>query len=189
MREEDMAGMRRMVIRVPATGNDYVVDPAANTIHPAGRIDEAVVVPRTHKRESYTGLVWSFGMAATMVIAIFAALGAYEGADHAVRQAQPWPTVTQFTSPHGGESAKAKPPASLFSDADYGWSGVTWIVGPDLEPGTWEVLSASPDCAWDVTSTGQDDVGRSNRGGGHWRVSLVAGEMFETTQCGTWRRS
>lgn len=77
------------------------------------------------------------------------------------------------------------PPASGTSVSD----GV-YVVGQDMQPGTYRVTAAVADrWYWKITKTGTngaDIIKNDIPGGGFPQVTLAAGQDFSTERCGTW---
>lgn len=66
----------------------------------------------------------------------------------------------------------------------------TWTVGEDFPAGTYKTVNSSADCYWAITKTGSNgsDIVNNHIGGGNLRVTLKAGQDFETQRCGTWTK-
>ena len=112
------------------------------------------------------------------------------------------PTVTlvdgdTFTSKACG-TWSAVDPASLFTNPNAGVKAKpgVWLVGEDIKQGTWSTgdLGATNDpaklCKWSVTeSLGTNFttvVTRDVIFSGVGKVTLMAGQQFESTHCGEW---
>lgn len=79
------------------------------------------------------------------------------------------------------------PPASV-APAAPSISDGTWTVGEDVPAGTYKVTGAGSTCYWSITKSGSNgaDIIDNHLGGGNLRVTLKAGQDFETARCGTW---
>lgn len=66
----------------------------------------------------------------------------------------------------------------------------TWTVGADIVAGTYKTTGAGGDCYWAILKTGSNgaDIVNNHVGGGNLRVTLKAGQDFETERCGTWQK-
>lgn len=68
----------------------------------------------------------------------------------------------------------------------------TWTVGEDFPAGTYKTTGAGDTCYWAIYKSGQnqsfDSMVDNHLGGGNLRVSLKAGQDFETKRCGTWAK-
>lgn len=66
----------------------------------------------------------------------------------------------------------------------------TWTVGEDIPAGTYKVTGAPGNCYWAIypagTNQALDKIIDNHLGGGNLRVTLKAGQDFETARCGTW---
>lgn len=66
----------------------------------------------------------------------------------------------------------------------------SWTVGEDLPAGIYKVTGAPKECYWAIYTSGQnqsfDALIDNHLGGGNLRVTLKAGQDFETKRCGTW---
>lgn len=66
----------------------------------------------------------------------------------------------------------------------------TWTVGADIEPGTYRTKEAvGSSCYWAIYTSGTngDDIQQNDiPGGGRPTVTLVEGQDFNTTRCGSW---
>ena len=66
-----------------------------------------------------------------------------------------------------------------------------WVVGQDIEAGTYKVTEAVPDdCYWEI-STGEggfDIIDNDLPGGGFPQVTLTDGQHFKSQSCGVWAR-
>ena len=66
-----------------------------------------------------------------------------------------------------------------------------WVVGVDIEPGTYRAVDVSPDCYWGIYTSGtnQDDIINNGiPGGGNPQVTLSEGQDFESQRCGEWTK-
>jgi hypothetical protein len=73
-------------------------------------------------------------------------------------------------------------PASQFGDV------TGWVVGQDIEPGTYRNADPGPLCYWRVHLIGQR-MGKIGSGDGPARIELrQAGSSFDSAGCGTWTR-
>jgi len=64
-----------------------------------------------------------------------------------------------------------------------------WVVGVDMEPGTYRAADVSSDCYWAITVTGSngaDIVNNGIPGGGNPQVTVEEGQDFESARCGEW---
>lgn len=64
-----------------------------------------------------------------------------------------------------------------------------WVVGDDIEPGTYRATDVSSDCYWAITVTGSngaDIVNNGIPGGGNPQVTVEKGQDFESARCGEW---
>lgn len=81
--------------------------------------------------------------------------------------------------------APAKPAAPTITDG-------TWTVGEDFPPGTYKATGAGEHCYWAIYTSGHnqsfDSIIDNHLGGGNLRVTLKAGQDFETKRCGTWAK-
>ncbi len=66
----------------------------------------------------------------------------------------------------------------------------TWTVGEDIPAGNYKVIGAGDRCYWSITKSGTNgrDIIDNAIGGGNLRVTLNAGQDFETKRCGTWAK-
>lgn len=69
---------------------------------------------------------------------------------------------------------------STFGDGVY-------LVGEDVPPGSY-LARGGGDCYWARLEDGSQDIIDNHIGTGQVRVTINAGELFETQGCGTWRR-
>lgn len=69
---------------------------------------------------------------------------------------------------------------STFGDGVY-------LVGTDVPPGSY-LARGGGDCYWARLEDGSQDIIDNHIGTGQVRVTINAGELFETQGCGTWRR-
>lgn len=69
----------------------------------------------------------------------------------------------------------------------------TWTVGEDFPAGTYKTTGAGSNCYWAIYKSGQnqsfDAMVDNHLGGGNLRVTLKAGQDFETKRCGTWAKA
>jgi hypothetical protein len=73
-------------------------------------------------------------------------------------------------------------PAAQFGDV------TGWVVGQDIEPGTYRNADPGPLCYWRVHLIGQR-MGKIGSGDGPARIELrQAGASFDSTGCGTWTK-
>ena len=65
-----------------------------------------------------------------------------------------------------------------------------WTIGEDAPAGTYKVVAAGDTCYWAILKSGTNgsDIVDNHLGGGNLRVTLKAGQDFETKRCGTWVR-
>lgn len=66
-----------------------------------------------------------------------------------------------------------------------------WVVGTDIEPGTYRAQNVPSDCYWAITvsgSNGEDIINNDIPGGGNPTVTLSEGQDFTTQRCGEWHR-
>lgn len=69
---------------------------------------------------------------------------------------------------------------STFGDGVY-------LVGEDVPPGSY-LARGGGDCYWARLEDRSQDIIDNHIGAGQVRVTINAGELFETQGCGTWRR-
>lgn len=66
----------------------------------------------------------------------------------------------------------------------------TWVVGRDIEPGTYRTLDeVGSRCYWGIYrsgSNGDDIIDNDLPGGGFPTVTLSVGQDFKTSSCGDW---
>lgn len=66
----------------------------------------------------------------------------------------------------------------------------TWTIGEDYPAGTYKTTGSDQLCYWAIYKSGQnqsfDSIITNHNGGGNLRVTLKAGQDFETERCGTW---
>ncbi|WP_129711100.1 hypothetical protein [Haloactinopolyspora alba] len=66
-----------------------------------------------------------------------------------------------------------------------------WIVGTDMEPGTYRAVGVSSDCYWGIYTSGtngSDILGNGLPGGGNPQVTVEEGQDFESQRCGEWTK-
>ncbi|WP_216216256.1 hypothetical protein [Amycolatopsis aidingensis] len=66
-----------------------------------------------------------------------------------------------------------------------------WVVGVDVEPGTYRATDVGSDCYWKITasgSNGSDIVDNGIPGGGNPTITLAEGQDFQSARCGDWTR-
>lgn len=66
-----------------------------------------------------------------------------------------------------------------------------WVVGTDIEPGTYRAVDVSSDCYWGIYETGTNQseiIDNGIPGGGNPQVTLSEGHDFESSRCGEWTR-
>lgn len=89
-------------------------------------------------------------------------------------------------------SATASPPAKLAPKTVPSIDDGVWTVGEDVPAGTYKVTAkVTGGCYWKIStsgSNGRDIVDNALPKGGLPRVTLAAGQDFETKRCGTWRK-
>lgn len=68
----------------------------------------------------------------------------------------------------------------------------TWTVGEDFPAGTYKTAGSTGSCYWAIYTSGKnqsfDSLIDNHSGGGNLRVTLKAGQDFETKRCGTWTK-
>lgn len=68
----------------------------------------------------------------------------------------------------------------------------TWVVGVDIEPGTYKAKSAvGSSCYWGIYTSGSNGetiIANDIPGGGLPTVDLAAGQDFKSARCGTWSK-
>ena len=68
----------------------------------------------------------------------------------------------------------------------------TWVVGVDIEPGSYKAKSdVGSRCYWGIYasgSNGDDIIANDIPGGGLPTVTLAAGQDFKSSRCGSWTR-
>ena len=81
--------------------------------------------------------------------------------------------------------AEQKAAANTVSDG-------TWVVGVDIEPGTYKATAnVGSRCYWGLYASGtngDDIIANDIPGGGLPSVTVAAGQDFKTARCGTWTR-
>jgi hypothetical protein len=95
----------------------------------------------------------------------------------------PEPYAWRTNAPAAPTTAAAKPAAPTISDG-------TWTVGEDFPAGTYKTIGAGSSCYWAIYKSGTNgsDIIDNHIGGGNLRVTLKAGQDFETARCGTWAK-
>jgi hypothetical protein len=85
-------------------------------------------------------------------------------------------------------AAPAPTTAAVVPPAPVGVADGTWTVGEDLPAGTYKATGAGDTCYWAITRSGSNgsDIVDNAIGGGNLRVTVKAGQDFETKRCGTW---
>lgn len=67
-----------------------------------------------------------------------------------------------------------------------------WSVGSDVKPGTYRTTDAvASDCYWEITaggSNGSDIIENDIPGGGYPVVTVQDGQVFTSSDCGTWAK-
>ncbi|GAB3490325.1 hypothetical protein [Amycolatopsis cihanbeyliensis] len=66
-----------------------------------------------------------------------------------------------------------------------------WVVGVDVEPGTYRATSVGAECYWAITTSGSnggDIIDNGIPGGGNPTISLAKGQDFRSARCGEWTR-
>ncbi len=100
----------------------------------------------------------------------------------AVTVTAPAPAAVTVTAP----AAPAAPPPGPGASVGDG----VYVVGQDLQPGTYRVSAAVTDgCYWQITksgSNGDDIVQNDLPKGGFPQVTVKAGQDFKSERCGTW---
>jgi len=95
------------------------------------------------------------------------------------------PAVTVTVTVTAPAAPAAPPPGPVASVGD----GV-YVVGQDMQPGTYRVSAAVTDgCYWAITksgSNGADIVQNDLPKGGFPQVTVKAGQDFDSERCGTW---
>lgn len=93
------------------------------------------------------------------------------------------PAVTAASPPPPAVTVAAAPVALSVGDG-------TWTIGEDAPAGTYKATGAPKECYWAIYTSGQnqsfDALIDNHLGGGNLRVTLKAGQDFETKRCGTW---
>ncbi len=94
----------------------------------------------------------------------------------------------------GARSASAAPPATTGAakPAAPTIADGTWTVGEDFPAGNYKATGAGDRCYWAIYTSGKnqsfDALIDNHAGGGNLRVTLKAGQDFETKRCGTWAK-
>lgn len=100
----------------------------------------------------------------------------------AVTVTAPAPAPVTVTAP----AAPAAPPPGPGASVGDG----VYVVGQDMQPGTYRVSAAVTDgCYWAITksgSNGADIVQNDLPKGGFPQVTVKAGQDFKSERCGTW---
>lgn len=106
--------------------------------------------------------------------------------------------TTDADTPAAGGAAPSSPatsaPAKLAPKTVPSIDDGVWTVGEDVPAGTYKVtaaLAAGAGCYWKISTSGtngRDIVDNALPKGGLPRVTLAAGQDFETKRCGTWRK-
>jgi len=84
----------------------------------------------------------------------------------------------------GAKPSPTKPAVPAIDDG-------TWTVGVDFPAGIYSTTgTAGSDCYWEISKSGSNgaDIIDNHLGGGHLRVTLKAGQDFDTERCGTWTK-
>jgi hypothetical protein len=91
--------------------------------------------------------------------------------------------VGTVQAPPPAPTTKAVPAVPTITDG-------TWTVGEDFPAGTYKTVGAGSTCYWAITKSGTNgsDIVDNHIGGGNLRVTLKAGQDFETDRCGTWAK-
>lgn len=86
-------------------------------------------------------------------------------------------------TPIGAKPSPAAPAVPTITDG-------TWTVGEDFPAGSYRTTGSGPDCYWSIykSGTNQSDIIDNHIGAGNLRVTLKAGQDFETERCGTWTK-
>jgi len=159
--------------------------------------------PQREKRRSLNKkilLIAAFVVTFGAGIGIGAAAGGSSPADANLAAAAPAPTVT--VTSHDLAAAPAAPAATVKPTStpkptpkpsptfDDGGDDVLAIVGEDIPAGTWTVRGAPSDCFWGIFKAGsnQQDIIADGLAGGTQRVTLKAGQEFESNDCGVWTK-
>ncbi|WP_433049878.1 hypothetical protein [Dactylosporangium sp. CS-033363] len=98
-----------------------------------------------------------------------------------VTVAAPTTAAATTSPPAPPTTAAAPPPAATIEDG-------TWTVGEDVPAGTYKVTGAGSNCYWAILKSGTNgrDIVDNHLGGGNLRVTIKAGQDFETHRCGMW---
>lgn len=140
-----------------------------------------VIPPRKPRRRGTLALILGIGVAlAGLCLGGVAIIGMSAGDD--------------TSTPAGGAAPSATAAAQLAPKPAATIDDGVWTVGEDIAPGTYKVtkpLSGELACYWKITKTGSngsDIIDNALPRGGLPRVTLRAGQDFETKRCGTWRK-
>lgn len=82
-------------------------------------------------------------------------------------------------------TAAPAPPKVAMSDGVY-------VVGADLQPGTYRTVEPVSNCYWEITKSGTnggDIIANDNVDGGRPTVTLKAGQDFKSSRCGDWTKT
>ncbi|WP_434612348.1 hypothetical protein [Arthrobacter sp. A5] len=67
----------------------------------------------------------------------------------------------------------------------------TWVVGTDIEPGTYRAAAVQSGCYWGIYQSGSNGsqiIENDIPGGGRPSVLLAAGQDFKASRCGSWEK-
>lgn len=108
----------------------------------------------------------------------------------AAAQTSAAPATSAATPTTAAAPTSAVPPPPPPPPAAPTISDGTWTVGEDFPAGTYRVNNAPGDCYWSIykSGTNQSDIIDNHLGAGNLRVTLKAGQDFETQRCGTWTK-
>ncbi|WP_344620731.1 hypothetical protein [Dactylosporangium salmoneum] len=97
----------------------------------------------------------------------------------------PAPTTAAAPTPAATTAAAPPPAAPTIDDG-------TWTVGEDFPAGTYKTTGAGDSCYWAIYKSGTnqsfDSMVDNHLGGGNLRVTVKAGQDFETKRCGVWSK-
>lgn len=95
------------------------------------------------------------------------------------------PTPTSTVTVKATVTAAPPAPKAAISDG-------TWTVGEDIKAGTYKTIDAVEEgCYWAITkagTNGDDIISNDLPSGGHPKVTLKKGQVFESGDCGDWKR-
>jgi hypothetical protein len=146
------------------------------------------------KKKSKAGLIALVAVLVTLVLCgFFIAVGA------AVDKGKPVASPTQVQVQVQGTEKPAAAPVQTTAAATPAAPKVptisdgTYTVGEDFPAGTYKTVGAGDKCYWAIFTSGQnqsfDALIDNHLGGGNLRVTLKAGQDFETKRCGTWTKA